>query len=313
MTAPLTNIVFTRNRPLQLAGYLESFLKHMGRCVEAVHVIYKVDRFADEYEQVFAAFPRCRVWRETDFHRDFMDAFNALTTDYVIFATDDVVYFDAVDFDVIHEAFQSRRDLFGFTLKFGPEYFADGREPILEERIAGQPVYRVRWTTARDPAAKYPFELNSTVYTRAFVRHLLDQINREHPVLQRVFAPGSPMLKVASLFTSPKHLYQVIHTFHDPNNLEGYGWRWCRGRKRRLPDYLYFQRICATTLQVNRVNTVVPNPVYGTEEHSIEALNAKFKEGYRLDLRILEENKPTWVRAGAEHFRLVRPADQAGS
>lgn len=311
MSKPLTNIVFTRNRPLQLMGYLESFLRHMGPAVERVHVLYKQELFTPEYDQVFKAFPQCRVIVEKDFHDDFLKVLAEIDTEYVVFATDDVVYFDSVDFAVVERTFAERRDIFGFTLKFGPEYFADGRDPIAEQRIGTQTVHRVNWTTADDVAAKYPWELNSTVYGTAFVRDFLRPFSQDKPLLKKLFAPDSLALKLAGLVTSRKRILYAVNTFHDPNYLEGLGHRRCRNHTSRLPPYLYFQRICATTLQVNRVNTVIANPVYGGEEHSVETLNEKFRQGYRLDAAYLERNKPTYMRVGQEYFRL-RAAEQAG-
>ena len=311
MAKPLTNIVFTRNRPLQLAGYLESFLRHMGDAVERVDVLYKKDLFASEYEQVFAAFPQCHVIVEKDFHDDFLVALSEIDSEYMMFATDDVVYFDSVDFSAVEQTFARYEDIFGFTLKFGTQYFEDGCDRIAEEAIDGQRVYKVNWATARDVAANYPWELNSTVYRTSFVRDFLRPFSQEKRVLKRIFAPDSLALKLAGLITSRKRILYAVSTFRDPNSLEGLGWRRCRGHKSRLPASLYFQRMCATTLQVNRVNTVVANPVYGGEEHSVETLNEKFRQGYRLDTAYLEANKPTGVRMGQEHFRLRKAVADA--
>jgi hypothetical protein len=306
MPKPLTNIIFTRNRPLQLMGYLESFLRQMGPGLERVHVLYKQELFTPEYEQVFRAFPQCHVTVERDFHDDFLQVLAGIETPYVMFATDDVVYFDSVDFAVVERAFAERRDIFGFTLKFGPEYFADGRDRIEEQTIGGQAVHRVNWTTATDVAAKYPWELNSTVYTTEFVREFLRPISQDKPRLKKLFDPDSLALKLAGLVVSRKRILYGVSTFHDPNWLEGLGYRRCRSHKSRLPPYLYFQRICATTLQVNRVNTVIANPVYGGDDQSVETLNEKFRQGYRLDIAYLEGNKPMSMRVGQEYFRLVK-------
>jgi len=309
MKKPLTHIVFTRNRPLQLAGFLESFLRHLGSVAETIHILYKKDLFASDYEQVFREYSRCRVVVESDFHRDFMSIFGQVGTEYLAFSTDDVVYFDEVDFSLIHQTFTDHKDLLAFTLKFGPEYFSDGKEPIERCSIAGQTVYKVNWRRSTDRQASYPFELNSTIYRTAFVRELLDDISRERPFLKRLLAPGSLALTLAGLFVKRKRILHAINTFHCPNTLEGFGYLWCKKRKRRLAPYLYFQRICATTLQVNRVNTVVANPVYGGEDLSVEVLNEKFRQGYRLDTRYLETHKPTFVRVGHEYVRLIQQGE----
>jgi hypothetical protein len=125
-------------------------------------------------------------------------------------------------------------------------------------------------------------------------------------MLKKILTPGSFALSLAGLFVKRKRILRAVNTFHDPNNLEGHGYHWCLNNKSRLAPYLYFQRICAATLQVNRVNTVVANPIYGGQDLSVESLNEQFRRGFRLDSRYLEINKPTFVRLGHEYFRLVK-------
>jgi hypothetical protein len=305
MAKPLTNIVFTRNRPLQLAGYLDSFFRHMGPVAEQVFILYKKDSFVPEYDRVFAEFPQCRVVEEADFHDDFLSVVDQIDTEYVVFGTDDMVYFDSVDFSLIDTVYRERGDLFAFTMKIGSDHYADGKEPIEAESIGGQAVYKVNWQTATDRLSGYPFEVSMTIYRKAFIREILRDISRERPWLKKLLVPNSPALAIAGLFVKRKRILRAINTFHGPNQLEGYGYHWCRKNKSRLAPYVYFQRICAATLQVNQVNTVVANPVYGGEDLSAKTLNERFREGYRLDTRYLEEHKPAFPLVGHEYFRLV--------
>lgn len=306
MNARISNVIFTRNRPLQLEGYLESLFRHLPQRLLKVYIIYKVDLFDEQYSSVFKKYPDCIVLRERDFHDDFVKLFEAIDTEYVLFATDDVVYFDSVDFGIIEQTFSMCSDIFGFTFKFGPETFSNGNVPFTELRIDNQITYKLNWKNAKDQHARYPFELNSTIYRTSLVQTILSHIAKEHPTLQRILVKDSLIVRFLSLVTSTKHLLLAVNTFCDPNTLEGYGYRWCRKHKRRVPSYLYFQKLCATTLQVNRVNTSVPNPVYGTDEHSVEFLNERYKQGYRLDIEAIARNKPDSLRVGCEFFRLKR-------
>jgi len=116
------NIVFTMNRPLQLDAYLTSLYRHIPQRLIQTYVIYKVNLFDSQYSEVFQKFDKCIVIREKDFHDDFVNLIEQIDTKYVLFATDDVVYFDSVDFDVVEETFgRFADDIFGFTFKFGPQ------------------------------------------------------------------------------------------------------------------------------------------------------------------------------------------------
>ena len=111
----ITNIVFTKNRPLQLEAYLESLYGSFTRQLIQTYIIYKVEFFDEAYKDVFQRFPECVVVREADFHSDFMQILNQAATKYILFGIDDVVYFDSIDFDVIDDAFAAyREDIFGF-------------------------------------------------------------------------------------------------------------------------------------------------------------------------------------------------------
>ena len=73
-----------------------------------------------------------------------------------------------------------------------------------------------------------------------------------------------------------------------------------------MPACLYFQKLCASAIQINRVNTTVSNPTDGSSEHTVEALNEKYKQGYRFDIGAIEKNKPMVTHVGREYFKLVK-------
>lgn len=54
------------------------------------------------------------------------------------------------------------------------------------------------------------------------------------------------------------------------------------------------------------VNISTNNDFYGSAEHTVEALNNSYKQGYRLDIDFVVRNKPTGTHCGKESFRLVR-------
>lgn len=54
------------------------------------------------------------------------------------------------------------------------------------------------------------------------------------------------------------------------------------------------------------VNTSTKNDFDRAGEYTVEALNEKYKVGYRLDIDFVSENKPTWTHCGVEFFKLKK-------
>ena len=140
----ISNIVFTKNRPLQLDGYLESLYRHFPAELFQTYVLYKRELFEQEYEQLFKKYSNCIVIREIDFHSNFLRVLSQINTKYILFGIDDVVYFDSVAFDVIDKIFyEYNEDIFGLAPRFSPEFLKDPDDIIINIDVAGQEVRRL--------------------------------------------------------------------------------------------------------------------------------------------------------------------------
>lgn len=304
----ITNIVFTKNRPLQLEGYLESFYRFMPKENVATYILYKEELFGEQYEEVFRKFNHCRVIREKDFNRDFLEILSRVETDYINFGTDDVVYFDSVDLRVVEETFRKfGDDIFGFSLRMSPHSIQEKR--IDPSTIHGADVFSVDWKRAADKTARYPFELNGTIYRTALVREIISHVCRDKAVLKRIFAKDSLRVRSLRKIFPMKNFLILLNAFCNPNSLEGHCYRWVKTHKRSYPGKLFFQKLCSAAIQVNIVNTVVDNPIDGLPEHTVVALNEKFTQGCRFDIDFLVKNKPRQTHCGKEVFRL-KPMEQ---
>lgn len=136
MNNQITNIVFTKNRPLQLEGYLESLYRYFPQKLFQTYVIYKPELFEKQYQQFFQKFPNCKVIEETDFSSNFLSILNEINTEYILFGVDDVVYFDSVDFELINEVFsQFPEHIFGFSLRLSKQSIKKS-DPVSEANIA---------------------------------------------------------------------------------------------------------------------------------------------------------------------------------
>jgi len=303
----ICNIVFTKNRPLQLDGYLRSLYRYFPADLIQTHVVYKAERFASEYDHLFRAFPDCLVTHETDFHTNVLGILDGTECPYVLFGVDDTVFFDSVRFEVIEETFaRHEKDIFGFTLRFSRDSLADGGDEITELSAAGEPVYRLNWKHGRTAHTRYPFELGCTFYRTDLVRRIIHASMSSSLLAARLFMPSSSLMRVLALLGARRPIVKRFGYFFSPNTLESWPCRWCRQHADGLPDFTYFQEVCAVAIQVNLVNTSNRNEHYGAREHTVEALNEKYRQGYTLDIEHVAANRPTEPSGGQESFRLTR-------
>ena len=307
MDKMISNIVFTKNRPLQLHGYFESLYRYFPAKLIQTYVIYKVELFEEEYERLFQKFPACVVIEEKDFHGDFLRVLDGVKTPYVLFGIDDVVYFDSVDLDIIDRAFREHgEDIFGFTLRFGVDMFKDTGDEIIDVAIDEQKAHRLNWREGRTSRSRYPFELCATIYRTEVVKKIIRRTMNNSPVIKRLFRPNSFLIRNMGKIASPRSTLKALGYFFSPNTLESWGCRWCQNHSADLPAYLYFQDHCAAAIQVNMVNTSTKEAFSGTDEHTVEALNEKYKQGYRLDIDFVSQKKPATTHCGPEWFMLVK-------
>ena len=240
----LTNVVFTRNRPLQLEGYLESFCRFMPKEDVTTCILYKEDLFAEQYAEVFRKFNYCRVVREKDFNRDFLEILAQIKTEYVNFGTDDVVYFDSVDFDIIGAAFKAfEKEIFGFSLRMSPQSIQE--RDIGSHKINDQEVYSVNWKKAEDKTARYPFELNGTIYKTELIREILSHVSHDKKVLKRIFEKDSLLVRILEKVFSMKSFLILLEAFRNPNSLEGNCYRWVKTHKNNMRENCFSKSFVA--------------------------------------------------------------------
>jgi len=303
--------VFTKNRPLQLDAYLESLYRFFAPDEIRTFIIYKVELFTEQYEAVFGRFADCVVIREGDFHSDVISVIGRAETKYTLFGIDDVVFHDSVALDVIDKTFDQRADdIFGFTLRLDPESVARAGDVITPVSIAEQNVYKLDWRQGRTPHSRYPFELCSTFYKTEMVKRIIHDSMSQDPVAGTLFKPNSPLVKCIGRVCSTRALLKSFGYFFSPNTLESWLCRWVKKHPDDFPGFTYFQRLCASAIQVNMVNTSTKNTFCGSADHTVEALNEKYRQGYRLDIDYVRANRPSDADCGPQVFKLTRQTDQ---
>ncbi len=307
MDRVISNIVFTKNRPLQLEGYLASLYRYFSPELIETSVIYKKELFAREYESVFSQYKDVRVIVEGDFHKDVMGAIDRAKTKYILFGIDDVAFFDRVDFELIDKTFKrGGEEIFGFTLRFSPATLKNGPDEIIAEQVDGQTICKLDWTGGQTPHTRYPFELCCTFYRTDLVKKILAGTMSSNSAAKMFFGPDSVIVKLVPIRKWRRSLLKRFGFFFSPNTLESWPCRWSQRNAETLPRFTYFQRICGSAVQVNMVNTSTANTTDGTAEQTVEVLNEKFRQGYRLDIDYIAQHKPSQPGCGKDYFRLVR-------
>ncbi|KPL22263.1 MAG: hypothetical protein AMJ75_08380 [Phycisphaerae bacterium SM1_79] len=307
MEKTISNIVFTKNRPLQLEAYLESLYRHFPAELIQTYIIYKVELFDAHYEELLRKYSHCIVVREREFSGDFLKLLAQIDTKYILFGVDDVVYFDSVDLAVIDAVFDEYAgDIFGFSMRLSKDSLRDSGDAINEMTVRGETIYRLDWRNGRIPTTRYPFELCATIYRTSLVRKILCSSRKGSALLERLFAPGSPVVWTLGRVFSARSILKRFGYFFNPNTLESWNCRWCQNHGDQLPGCLFFQKQCASAIQVNMVNTSTDSITEGGAEHTVEALADKYREGYRLDIDFVSRNKPAGTHGGPEFFKLTK-------
>lgn len=303
----ITNIVFTKNRPLQLDAYLESLYRHFPAERIQTYIVYKVELFSEEYASLFKKYSDCRVVREGDFHTDCLNIINQADTKFILFGIDDVVFFDSVDLDLINRTFcEQENNIFAFTLRFSPESLTNSNDEIADIMIGDQKVYRLNWKNGQTPHSRYPFELCCTVYSTESVKKIINGTMNNDPLIKKIFSPNTFLIKLLQKTKFARKILKSFGYFFSPNTLESWPCRWCQNNGGRLPDYTYFQKHCASAIQVNMVNTSNRSVLNGSVEHTVEALNDKYKQGYRFDSGFITPNNPPPLSCGQQYFKLTK-------
>jgi hypothetical protein len=309
MTPLISSIVFTKNRPLQLHGYLESLRRFLPSEVIQTYILYKPELFGAEYEACFAVFPDCKVIRETNFHQNFLSLFGSLNTKYILFGIDDLAYFDGVSLETVEKTFtRLEGQLFGFSLRLDKRQMPQDIAAInvKQENIDGQAVFAVDWTKGQTDSTRYPFELCATIYRTEDIRRLLTAVMSRNHFANRFLRPGSAIADLYGRIFKARKLYKRLGYFYNPNTLESWCCRYVQNHHEQFGRLLAFGKICASAIQINRVNTSTVNEVDDSTELMVEALNEKYKQGWRLDVDWLSQKPPQETHSDAAYFHLKK-------
>lgn len=161
----LSIICFSKDRPLQLEGYIQSVLFYSGLPPRALSILY-ADSPTTSYSALVQKYPLVNWVRETQFHTDLSKLVNA-ANDYVLLGCDDVFFTDHFDPSIPLRMLKRDSNLFGFSLRLGLNLHW-----LPDLRVDGD-VAQWEWRTAPTGHWDYPWDVSASIYRRDFIADYL--------------------------------------------------------------------------------------------------------------------------------------------
>ena len=167
-------ICFSKDRPLQLHGYLTSVFEYFPSDTRVkVLVQAQPQWFADAYAQVEAEFPQVAWCHERDFRND-LEWMVGGDAEYTVFGCDDVVYTRRVGVPEFHP------DWLCISLRLGRHVIRD---------MFGNPMPQPKWDAGELSWSiygsqgdwAYPWEVLGTIYKTQFAQRMVARIGANSP------------------------------------------------------------------------------------------------------------------------------------
>lgn len=269
--ADLKVLVFSKDRPLQLAAYLESLLFCTGIQLCQLYIVIPGE---DDYRPLLWTYARANWLAETWFNgfdrtwRYFVRCC-LKESDCLLFGCDDVVYVRHVNLAAAVEYLSARREVLGFSLRLGLNI---QQQPIgisPEDKL----FYAWEWRHASSHWA-YPFELMASMYRGQTIYEVMET---------------------------------AVSEMKCPNHLEAHGVTHCRQAGAAVGNVCaaFHSQSFAVAQDVNRVQNYFPNRVAGGEEHNPALLKDVYRRGGRLDWSALFGIAPPDPFVGAAYWRIL--------
>ncbi len=186
-------IVYSYHRPLQLFALLESVEKYILNLGE-VHIIYRCDneKFCAGYEQLISRFNKYFFHKQgktpaLDFKVLTLKYFNESSSDYVVFAVDDIVVKDYFDISQCVSALK-KTNSYAFFLRLGMNikecYMRQDKCPLPKHNLIENYLYLYNFSDGQFfywcPWA-YPNNVDMTIYKKSEIKNDLEKINMTYP------------------------------------------------------------------------------------------------------------------------------------
>lgn len=261
-----TIIVFSKDRPMQLHGYLESLLWASECREEQTYVLYR-EVLPICYDKVKTYFPRVHWIAETNFVEQLQEII-AIADEYIMFGCDDVVFVDRFKLEKMETYLQDHESVFGFSLRLGRNI-----KPMPKKVNRDGEFCVWKWTDSKGHYG-YPWELDCTMYRKADVIKIIGKIgtgNIKSPNYLEAIPEDNPME-----FVSRENLVS------------------------------YYDKSKAIVITVNRVQETHQNGVDSSKMTDVLSLFIEYQyEDRILDLNSIAKYGHYRVHVGSEYFQLT--------
>jgi hypothetical protein len=262
----LSIICFSKDRPLQLEGYIQSVLFYSCLPPSALSILY-ADTPAISYNSVIQKYPLVNWIRETNFHVD-LTRLVETAHDHVLLGCDDVFFTDHFNINIPIACLVKDPCLFGFSLRLGLNLFLHS----LPDICADGEVMHWEWGSAPEGHWSYPWDVSASIYRQDFILEYL----------------------------------KATPEATNPNRFEFFLSNSCREPSRNIPAKLAcFNQSKCLTLTVNRVQDEFPNEFDESTETNELALYHAHIAGRQLDWPSFYQVKNRVIHVNSKYFRLT--------
>ncbi len=259
-------IVFSKDRPLQLEGYLSSLMYYSGIPQRQITVLYtcsgevQYDTLINKYEQI--------TWiKESGYAADLEKCIRD-SENYIMFGCDDVFFIESMNLNHALETLQKDESIFSFHLRLGLNIEAS---PEVEQHSNH---IKWNWKQTKSMHWNYPWEVSAAIYRKKDVLSILNQVD-------------------FTLMKSPNYFEDLIFKGILAGDI-------------LIQSHLAsFYKGKALTLTVNRVQEDYKNPFDQTDNTSVEDLYKAFCQNLYLDWRKFENSLNTYIHVNSQYFSLT--------
>lgn len=261
----LSIIVFSKDRSLQLQGYIESLIYFSKINSNCITVLYK-DSEKVSYTKLFKDFPNINWVKENLFFEDLFSNIKK-SKEYIMFGCDDVIFKDHIDFNYALNVLLNNNDIFGFSLRLGKNII-----PLPKQLTTNDKHIEWNWKNTDLDSWNYPWELDSTIYRKNDVLDILTNLNKLE-------------IKNPNFLESEVAFNKIFYV-----------------QKEYLSSFNISKSIVIT---INRVQDNFQNRYDDSFKTDIETLHGIYNKGAKIDFLKISKLKNKKIHVGARFFKII--------
>lgn len=178
LSARISVIVFSKDRPLQLQAYLESLLYYSGIQENSIYVLHKATDIS--YQDLINKYSRVNWIAEKDFYSDLIATINQVG-DFILWGCDDVLFKSFFNPEICAKSLDEDSEIFGFSLRNGKNI-----QPCPHLSDRGE-YWLCNWTDAPQGYWSYPWEVSASVYRK---KDVLDFVKLSNNIINPNYFEG---------------------------------------------------------------------------------------------------------------------------